>query len=257
MGERLQGKVAIVTGSTSGIGAGIVRALAAEGARVVVSGRRQPEGEAVVAEIRAAGGTALFLQADVANPEECGLLCRRAVEEFGRLDILVNNAGIFPRVDFAEVTPEYWDRIFDTNVRGPFFCCQAAAPLLRAAGGGSIINIGSVNAFGVNRERILVYGTSKTALYGLTMNLARLLAPDRIRVNWITVGWVLTDKEFEIQAGEGRDAQAMLANAPQLPMGEYSTVEDVAHACVYLASEEAVRVTGANVNAGAGLGIHV
>lgn len=255
MSERLQGKVAVVTGSTSGIGAAIARALAAEGACVVVSGRRENEGEAVAQAIRAAGGKALFQKTDVTSQDECQALCRRAQEEWGRLDVLVNNAGIFPRRNLDEVDAAFWDQVFNINVRGAFFCCQAAAEFMRPQQSGSIINIGSVNAFGITRPRLVTYGCSKTALYGLTVNLARVFAPDHIRVNWVTVGWVLTEKEFEVQAGEGNDREKMLSQAAHLPMGEYTTEEDIARSCVFLASDEAKHVTGANLNTGAGLGV--
>lgn len=254
MEQRLQGKVAVVTGSTSGIGAGIARAFAAEGAAVVVSGRRRAEGEAQVGAIREAGGTAVFQQTDVSIPDDCRRVCQRAVDEFGGLDILVNNAGIFPRMPFAETTPEFWDTMFAINVRGAFLCSQDAVPLMRERGGGSIINIGSGNAFGTS-DRLFAYGCSKGALYAMTKTLARILAPQRIRVNWITVGWVLTEKEFEVQEAEGNDRQTMLERAANLPMAEYTTVEDVARACVYLASDDAVHVTGSDVVTAAGLSI--
>lgn len=256
MGSRLQGKVAVVTGSTSGIGAGIATAMASEGACVVVSGRRAPEGDAVVEGIRAAGGTAVFQQTDLRRPEECRQLCQRAAAEFGGLDILVNNAGIFPRLEFEQLSVEFWDAIMETNVRGAFLCSQAAVPLMRARGGGALINIGSSHAFGT-RERLFAYGCSKGALYVMTMNLARMLAPQRIRVNWITVGWVLTEKEYAVQESEGVSREALHQRAEELPMGEFSTVDDIARACVYLATDEAAHITGSNVNTGAGIGIHL
>ncbi|MBM4081796.1 MAG: SDR family NAD(P)-dependent oxidoreductase, partial [Planctomycetes bacterium] len=136
MGTRLLNKIGVVTGSTSGIGAAIAQALAAEGARVVVSGRREGEGEKVAAGIRGAGGQAVFQKTDLAAPDECARLCRRAQEEFGGLDILVNNAGLFPRASFDDTTLELWDELFAVNVRGAFLCSQAAAPLMRQRGGG-------------------------------------------------------------------------------------------------------------------------
>ena len=256
MGTRLQDKIAVVTGSTSGIGAGIARAFAAEGAAVVASGRRREQGEEAVASIREQDGQAVFQQADLRVPEECAAVCRRAEEEFGGLDILVNNAGIFPRANFEDTDAELWDSIFDLNLRAPFLCCQAARPLMRARGGGSIINMGSGNAFGFWGP-LFAYSTSKSALHAMTMRLARILAPDRIRVNWITVGWILTEKEFEVQAGERHDPEWLKENAANLPMGQYNTVEDVTAACLYLAGDDAVRVTGADIAAAAGMGIRI
>ncbi|MCC7492166.1 MAG: SDR family oxidoreductase [Fimbriimonadaceae bacterium] len=254
MAGRLAGKIAVVTGSTSGIGAGIVQRFAAEGAAVVVSGRRPAEGESVVAQIRAAGGEASFCQTDVAVPADCRHLIAAAGEAYGGLDILVNNAGIFPRCRFLDTTVEFWDEVLNINVRGAFLCCQAAVPLMQAGGGGSIINVGSCNAF-TTGDALFAYGVSKGALWTLTQNLAKNLAPLRIRANWISVGWVLTEKELEVQAKEGRTPDDLQAGAAQRPMGEYNTVDDIAWAAVYLASDEAIRVSGSDLNASAGMRI--
>ena len=256
MAKRLNGKVAVVTGSTSGIGAGIVTAFAAEGAKVVVSGRRKEHGEEVVAAARDAGCEAVFHPTDVLKPEDCEAVCRRAADEFGGLDILVNNAGIFPRATLEESDAELWDQIFDINVRAPFLCSRAAVPLMRKRGGGSIINIGSGNAFGFHPP-LFAYCTSKSALHAMTMRLASILAKDRIRVNWVTVGWVLTEKEFEVQAGEGHDREWLKQREADLPMGEYNRVEDVTAACIYLAGDASSRVTGSDLAASAGMGVHI
>ena len=143
----LDGKVAVVTGSTSGIGRAIASTFAKNGAHVVVSGRRSDRGKAVAEEIRRAGGSALFHQTDVAVPGDCRAVIERAAKEFGGVDILVNNAGIFPRAEIEDTTPELWDEIFNVNLRGAFFCCQAAIPLMKGRGGGTIINIGSGHPF--------------------------------------------------------------------------------------------------------------
>ena len=250
-GPQLAGKIAVVTGSTSGIGAAIARGFAREGAAVVVSGRREPEGQRVVAGIESEGGRAMFQRADMAEPEDCRRLIDRTGETFGGLDILVNNAGIFPRCPFEQVDAEFWDRMFNINVRGAMFCCQAAVPLMRQRGGGSIINIGTVHHTRYHDE-LFAYGVSKGALYVMTRKLAGMLRADHIRVNWITVGWVLTEQEIEIQGGEG-SLDRLREREKKLPMGQFNTVEDYAAACVFLASPAAERITGTDMNVSAGL----
>jgi NAD(P)-dependent dehydrogenase (short-subunit alcohol dehydrogenase family) len=257
MDGQLMGKVALVTGSTSGIGAAIAQAMAAAGAAVVVSGRRRDRGEQLVAAIGAAGGRARYAEADLYRPADCDSVCRAAVEAFDGLDILVNNAAIFPRCDLAATDAEVWDRIHDLNVRAPFLCSRAAAAWMRDHGGGAIINIGSGTAFGRGGGRLFAYACSKAALFSMSMKLAGELAPHRIRVNWVTVGWVLTEKEFEIQAGEGVDRERLAAQEAGLPMGQYNTAEEIAQGCVYLASAAAARITGSDLNISAGLAIHL
>jgi NAD(P)-dependent dehydrogenase (short-subunit alcohol dehydrogenase family) len=256
MTKRLAGKPAVITGSTSGIGAAIAERFAAEGALVVVSGRRATEGNAVVDRITAAGGRAVFQPTDLRRPADCKALIARAAEEFGGLEILVNNAALFPRQHRQAITPEFWDEIMAVNLRGAMLCGQAAEPLLIARGGGSILNIGTGNAFGTG-ENLLAYGVSKGALWNLTMNWARQLARHRIRVNWVTVGWVLTEKELEVQAAEGHDAESLAEIAKRLPMGEFNTPEDIAAGCAFLASDEAVRITGSNLNIAAGMAVRL
>ncbi len=257
MADRLAGKVAIVTGSTSGIGAEIARVFAAEGARVVVTGRREDRGAALVAEIHDTGGEATFCRADLGEPDDCEAIVAHACDAFGGVDVLVNNAGIFPRSEFEESTPEFWDTMFDVNVRSVWLLCRAAARSMRERGGGSIINMGSGNAFNRAGGRLFIYGCSKSALYGMTMKLAGMLVADKIRVNWVTVGWVLTEKEYEIQEGEGRDEESLHSRAENLPMGRYNTERDNAYGCLFLASDESVAVTASNLNISAGLCIHI
>lgn len=254
--QRLTGKAAVVTGSTSGIGAGIARGLAREGASVVISGRRAERGEQVVEEIRAAGGTAIFCETDVAKPEECRALIERCAGEFGRLDVLVNNAGIFPRASVQDTTPEFWDRVFDVNLKGAFFCCQAAIPRMKQSGGGSIINIGSGHVFN-GSTNLMAYSVSKGALFTMTRKLAFALREDQIRANWITVGWVLTEKEIEVQAKEGRDEDSIRNHIPELPMGRITSEDDIAETCIFLASDTGIQITGTDISVSAGLSIHM
>ncbi len=248
--------MAVVTGSTSGIGEDIACGLAREGASVVVSGRRRDRGEAIVEKIVESNGKAAFVQADLADASQCEMLIESAVERFGGLDILVNNAGIFPRATLEETDIAFWDAMFAINVRAPFFCVKHAVPHMRERGGGSIINIGSGHPW-FNSPNLIAYGTSKGALYTLTRKLAATLARDRIRVNWITVGWVLTEKEFEVQAGQGISPEKLREIEQGLPMGAMNTGDDYAAACVYLASGDAKHVTGTDLNASAGLSMHL
>ncbi|HEY64089.1 MAG TPA: SDR family oxidoreductase [Caldilineae bacterium] len=251
----LQGKVAIVTGSTAGIGEGVARRLAAEGAAVVVSGRRTKRGEKVAREIREAGGQAIFVRADVAHEADCAALVQSAVDHFGRLDILVNNAAIFPSVPMEEMTTKLWDQVFAINVRGAFYCCRYAIPPMRQQGGGAIINIGSTLAYRGSLDR-LAYACSKGALLSMTKVLARALLQDRIRVNWITVGWVITPGEIELRNQIHGDGLAYLEErSRQAPLGRLETVEDIAAGVAYLASDEASHVTGCELNISGGLWI--
>ena len=256
MSKKLENKIAVVTGSTSGIGAAIARSFAVEGAQVVITGRREERGAQVVDEIAQAGGEAVFVKADMAVAEDCKQVCEQAKDAFGGLDVLVNNAGIFPRAKFEETTPEFWDTMFAVNTRSAFLCSQAAVPMMRARGGGSIINMGSTLPW-VLGDNLFAYGCSKGAMYTMTRQLAGILRKDKIRVNWVTIGWVLTEKEFEVQAGQGREDGWEVGQAEQLPMGEFNTEEDMAEACLYLASDAGARVTGTDLNVSAGLNIHI
>jgi len=250
---RLGGKVAVVTGSTGGMGEGIARRLAGEGAAVVVSGRRMAEGERVAQSLRDAGGQAAFVRADVASEADCAALIRGTAERFGRLDILVNNAGITPASPIEQQTVEQWDEIFAINVRGAFVCCREAVPVMRRHGGGRIINIGSTVPYRAKVDR-LAYACSKGALLTMTKVLARGLVADGILVNWVMVGWVATPAEVELRNRLEGDGQAFLEEkSRQAPLGRLETVEDIAAGVAYLASDEASHVTGCELNISGGL----
>ncbi|TFH05368.1 MAG: glucose 1-dehydrogenase [Spirochaetales bacterium] len=256
MSDRLSGKVAVVTGSTSGIGAVIAQVMAAEGAAVVVSGRRAEQGEAVVNGILEAGGNAVFHQADLSTTSECALLCDRAHREFGGLDILVNNAGIFPEASFEDTTPELWDEVMGLNAKAAFFCAQAAVPFMKTRDGGSIINVGSTHPFGAGGNQF-VYGVSKGTMLTLTRKLAMLLAKDKIRVNWISVGWVLSEQERALRNVPEDDAEWIARHQEYIPMREFTTSEDVAASCLYLAADSGRHVTGTDIGVNSGISIHM
>lgn len=244
---RVDGKVIVVTGGATGIGRGISEVLAREGARVVIANRSVNRGQEAEAAIRAAGGEAHFVPTDVAVEAECRHVMEEAVRVYGRLDGLVNNAGIFPRGTLDETTEELWDQIFAVNLKGAFFCCKHAVPRLRQAGGGCIVNIGSANAY-VGSANLFAYSVSKGGMITMTRNLSAALADDRIRVNFVNPGWVITEMEIEIQAREGHDAEWIAESGRQMPLGRHQVPEDAAYAVLYLMSDEASQVSGDLLN---------
>ncbi len=254
--QKLKGKVAVVTGSTQGIGAGIARMFASSGARIVVHGRNRERGEAVAAAIRETGGEAVLVLGDMRQENDCRNLIRKAEEHFGRLDVLVNNAALVHRGNIDNTSLELWDKIFEVNLRAVFLCCQEAVKVMRKNGdgpdtgkgsivnNGSIINIGSVNAY-IGQTKLLAYSASKGGLMTFTRNLATHLSQDRIRVNQLNVGWTLTEGEVHVQSVEEGRGEEWLEDALKTrPFGRLLTPEDVAFAALYFACEESALVTG-------------
>ncbi len=240
----LKNKVALVTGSTSGIGKGIARYFAGLGALVVISGRDVDRGAAVMKEIRQAGGDADFRAADLSEVDQCRRLIRFAAERFGGLDILVNNAANTSRGDVESTPVELWDLIMAANLRAPFLCIQEAIPLFKARGGGSVVNIGSVNAY-IGEPKLAAYSVSKGGLMTLTKNAASYLGKYRIRVNQINVGWTLTEGEERVKMEEeGKGPEWIEEAIATRPFGRLLSPQDVAYAAAYFASDESECVTG-------------
>lgn len=237
---RLQGKVAIVTGAGSrGIGRGIAHSFVREGAKVVISGRTQSKLDDAAKELRAAGGEVEIVAADVSKPEDANQLIRRTVDRFGRLDILVNNAGIIVRKPFVEITPEEWDRLFATNVRGCFLCAQAAAKEMLKQGKGKIIMISSDSAL-VGVPLLSAYSSTKGAILTLVRAMAVEFAPHHINVNAILPGAVETDLNRDRFA----DPQWKKEMIKRFPLGRTGTVEEIGAAATYLGSDESDWMTG-------------
>ena len=249
---RLKDKVIVITGATKGIGRGVAQVLAREGASLVVSGRNTGEGESLVREIKEAGNRVEFIRADVSQIKDCFYLIDKTIEVFGKIDGLVNNAGIFPYFDFMDTTEETFDSVMATNAKGPFFTTQRALKYMMEQKSGSIVNIGSTH-WEVGSKLISAYSVSKGALHTLTRHVAHHFAGFGIRCNWITVGWVFTPGEMSRVEKAGHDQNWLNERvSAAIPTGKIQTPEDIAHACVFLLSDESAQVTGTDIKANGG-----
>ncbi|MEZ0252636.1 MAG: SDR family oxidoreductase [Methylobacteriaceae bacterium] len=246
--SKLEGKVAVVTGASKGIGAAIAKALAKDGAAVVVNYASSKAGaDAVVDAITAAGGKAIAVQADVTQAAQARGLVEAAVQQFGRLDVLVNNSGVYEFAAIEEVTEEHYRRIFDVNVLGVLLATQAASKHLGE--GGSIINISSV-VTDVLMPTSAVYSGTKGALNAISGVLANELAPRKIRVNVVSPGYVVTEGTHTAGIA-GSEMEAGLV--AQTPLGRSGQPDDIAGVVAFLASDDARWVTGEVINASGGV----
>lgn len=245
------GKVVVVTGSGSGLGQGIARRFAEAGARVVVHYYHSREGaEAVRDGIRAAGGEAIALQANVTNPNEVARLVAGTVEKWGRLDVLVNNAGTYPLANVLEMTPEEWDEVIHSNLRSAFLCTQAAAKHMIAQGeGGAIVNITSIEAENPAPMHSH-YDAAKGGVLMLTRASALELGAQGIRVNAVAPGLIWREG---IEESWPDGVARFTKNAP---LGRLGMPEDVADACLFLASPAARWITGASLTVDGGVMTH-
>ncbi len=246
---RLSGKVAIVTGASKGIGSGIAKAFAAEGAAVVVNYCASREGaERVVREIEADGGKALAIRADLAKENEIRAMFAETKKAFGGVDILVNNAGVFNFAPIEEITAEQFHYQFDVNVLGALLAIQEAVKYM-GADGGSIINVGSAITV-LNPAMTVIYTATKGAMDSMTRTLARELGPKKIRVNSINPGTVKTEGTIE-HGIMGSDMQKNYEL--NTPLGGYAEPKDIAPIAVFLASSESAWLTGELIVASGGL----
>lgn len=249
--NRIDGKIAIVTGGTQGLGAATARQFAEAGAAgIVICGRSTSKGQSVAAAVAKIGNCKVkFVTADLGRVDDCRAVVAAADEAFGRVDILVNAAGITDRGDILSTSPELFDRMFAVNTRGPFFLMQESIRrMIRDKVEGAIVNIGSMAALS-GQPFIAAYCGSKGALATLTRNTAFAVMRNRIRVNQINIGWMASDGEDRIQReyhGAGPDWLEDVAK--QQPFGRLLAPEEVARAVNYLASADAGMMTGTVIN---------
>ncbi len=249
--DRMDGKIAVVTGGTQGLGAAVARLFAERGAAgIVICGRNAVRGEAVAAAVNDETGCDVrFVRADLAKVEACRKVIAAADAAFGRLDILVNAAAITDRGTILDTTPELFDAMFAINARAPFFLMQDAAKLMRREGiAGTMVNIASMSAK-AGQPFIAAYCASKGALATMTRNTAYALMRDRIRVNGLNLGWMASDGEDRIQREyHGAPADWLEAAAAKQPFGRLIDPREAARAVAFLASGESGLMTGSMVD---------
>jgi len=245
---KVSGKVVLVTGAQEGIGRAMALEFAAAGGDVAINWLDNAGAAEEIAEkIRSGGRRALTVQADVGRIAEAQTMVGQTVRELGPIDILVNNAGVFPRVPFLEMTESDWDHVLDVNLKGTFFCAQAAAKEMVAAGrAGSIINLTSGAAYR-GSPRGTHYCASKGGVLSLTRQMALELAPHRIRVNAIAPG--LTDTA---QPRYGMSEEELAAAGRTIPLGRVAQPAEIARAAVFLASDDAGFITGHTLHVNGG-----
>jgi 2-deoxy-D-gluconate 3-dehydrogenase len=247
----LAGRVALVTGGNGGIGLGMARGLAQAGAGVVIAARNRTKADAALAELRGLGPRAAFVELDVLDEASCRGAISKAVAEFGRLDILVNNSGTTVRKQPEALTAAEWHLVLETNLTGAFFCAQAAYPEMVRAGGGKIINIGSMmSLFGA--PYAVPYAASKGGIVQMTRGLATAWAKDNIQVNAVLPGWIDTDltRNARVQV-EGLN-ERVLARTPAKRWGK---PDDFAGIAVFLAASASDFLTGAAIAVDGGYSI--
>ena len=241
---RLKNKVILITGSTTGIGEGMARSFAREGAAVIVHGTRETAARQIVDDILAQKGRADWVLGSLADPDTPAKLIRTVLERHGRIDGLVNNAAVMTRGTLEATDADAFDRTIAVNLRAPLLLIREALPVFRRQGGGRVLNIGSINGYCGEREQ-LAYSISKGGLVTLTRNLADAHGQEGIRVNLLNVGWTLTPNEFALKKKEGLpdDWPARVPKA-QAPSGRLLSPEDIAWAAVYFLSDEAAMING-------------
>ena len=246
---KLNGKVAVVTGASKGIGAGIAKQLAAEGAAVVVNyASSKSDADKVVDEIAKGGGKALAVQGSVTKKADIEKLFAAAEKAFGKIDILVNNAGVYEFLPLEEVSEQHFHRHFDTNVLGMLLATQEALKHFNA-NGGSIINIGSL-ASSLTPPTAVVYNATKGAVDAITGTLAKELGPRKIRVNSINPGMVITEG---VISGGFHESDFRKVLESQTPLGRVGQTDDIAPAAVFFASDDSKWITGETLLIAGGL----
>ncbi|CAN5508115.1 SDR family oxidoreductase [soil metagenome] len=238
---RVKDKVILVTGSTTGIGEAIARLVVAEGARVMLHGLEEELAQNVCRDL---GEAAAYVVSDLGDPQKCAELVQATVKKYGRIDVVVNNAALTTRSNLATTDAAMFDRIIGVNLRAPMLIIREAVQHFRAQGGGTVLNVGSVNALG-GEANLLAYSASKAGVANMTRNLANALATEKIRVNQFNPGWITTPNEIALKQREGLPA-GWEQNVPAVyaPSGKLLTPQEVARHALFWISDESAPASG-------------
>jgi NAD(P)-dependent dehydrogenase (short-subunit alcohol dehydrogenase family) len=249
MQNLLAGKVVLVSGGTQGLGAGIARAAAREGATLVLAGRNTDNGERIAAELTATGAEASHVHADITDVSQAVAAVETTVDRHGRIDSLVNAAGLTTRGTLLDTTEELFDHHIAVNLKAPFFLMQAAvADMSKRGAGGTIVNVISIDSHG-GQSFLAPYVAAKAGLAGLTRNVAHAHRWDRIRINGLNIGWSATDGEDVTQRqSHGGDADWQKRAAATMPMGKLGQVDEIADFVSFLLSDRSGVVTGSVID---------
>ena len=238
MGNRMENKTVVVTGGSKGLGRGIARVFAGEGAKVLIAARQQEAGQQTAKEIVDRGGTASFMSADVSNRQDVEAMARTAVDRYGGIDVLCSNAGIFPSARVEEMTEEEWDTVNAVNLKGIFLAVKACLPEIKKTDGGRILLTSSITGPITGYPGWAHYGATKAGMLGFMRTAAIEFAKDNITINAVMPGNVMTEGLDDI----GEDYLRRMEQS--IPLGKLGDPEDIAYAMLFLASHEAKYITG-------------
>lgn len=248
----LQDKVIVISGGTKGVGKGVALEAVRQGAKVVIAGRDQEAAKNVIDKIHEMSGEAVFVPVDLHHVEECEVMFQKAIEIYGKIDGFVNYAGVTYPASLLECEEKIFDDIFDINVKAAFFCMKYAIKYMKK-NGGSIVVFGSPHDDKGEKDRA-AYACSKAAVSVLVTHIAKYYSVDKIRANYITMGWTPTEGELALRKSQGISENELRGIAKSfVPMGRMQEVEDHVPAVIYLLSDYSLMVTGANIRITGGL----